>query len=181
MRLPVPPPRLVNAVNNLPRIPLPAIAPPWCKLSLFCPCPLDAGVQPAHAFPQIGIQEGHHYLTHEQEEQEACEKIAKIDRYYMQHFARFLERLQETPDADGRTLLYNSMIIYGSGIADANRHTHDNLPLILAGQGGGALQAGQYLQAGAVPMSNLYLSLLDRLGIEGVDRFGDSTGRLAGI
>jgi hypothetical protein len=132
-------------------------------------------------FPQIGVSEGHHSLTHEQEQEEVCQKIAKIDLWYMQKFARFLERLDNTPDAHGKSLLYNSMIVYGSGIADANRHSHDNLPFVLAGHGGGTLDAGRYVQADSVPMSNAFLSLLDRLGIEGEERFGDSTGRWDGM
>jgi hypothetical protein len=132
-------------------------------------------------FPQIGIAEGHHSLTHEQREEEAREKVAKIDRYYMEYFARFLKSLSERKDADGSSLLDNSMVVYGSGIADADRHTHSNLPVILAGGGRRALQPGQYLQSTSMPMSNLYLSLLDRLGIDGVESFGDSTGRLNGI
>jgi len=133
------------------------------------------------SFPDLGISEGHHYLTHEQEEEEACRKVGLIDRFYIARFARFLDRLRTTPDVDGRSLLENSILVYGSGIADANRHTHDNLPLVLAGQGGGTLQPGQFLDAGGVPMSNLFLSLADRLGCTGLERFGDSTGRLAGI
>ncbi len=73
------------------------------------------------------------------------------------------------------------MIVYGSGIADANRHTHDNLPLILAGSGGGSLNGGRFVDAGSQPMSNLFLSIADRMGVKNVDRFGDSTGRFADI
>ncbi|MCH8193735.1 MAG: hypothetical protein IIA65_06935 [Planctomycetes bacterium] len=89
-----------------------------------------------------------------------------------------LEKLEQTEDVDGRSILDNAMIVYGSGNADGNRHTHHTLPVILAGSGGGTLQSGRYLQIENVPMSNMYLSMLDRLGIQGVDKFGDSTGRL---
>lgn len=130
------------------------------------------------SFPDLGISEGHHYLTHEQDKEEPREKIARIDQFYMERFARFLDRLHSTRDLDGRSVLENSMILYGSGIADANAHTHTNLPMVLAGGGGGRLEPGQYLDAGGVPMSNLFLSVVDRLGIEGVESFGDSTGRL---
>ncbi|MEM9366055.1 MAG: DUF1552 domain-containing protein [Planctomycetota bacterium] len=133
------------------------------------------------AFPELGIQEGHHYLTHRQEQEYARERVARIDVFYMQRFARFLQRLADLKEPDGSSVLQNSMIVYGSGIADANRHTHDNLPVILAGQGGGQLQAGQFLQASAQPMSNLFLSLADKMGLRDLERFGDSTGRLAGI
>jgi hypothetical protein len=132
-------------------------------------------------FPEVGVSEGHHYLTHHQEEEAVCEKVAKIDLFYMRHFARFLDRLRSQKDVDGTSLLDNSMIVYGSGIADANRHTHDNLPVILAGGGGGSLQPGHYRRATGVPMTNLYLSLLDRLGINDVAQFGDSTGRFGDV
>ena len=130
------------------------------------------------AFPEIGIAEGHHFLTHHRNQQDMIDKVAEIDLFYTKQFARFLEKMAATKDADGRSLLDNSMIVYGSGNADANRHTHTNLPVILAGGGGGTLTPGRYLKAGGVPMSNLYLGMLDRLGVDGVARFGDSTGRL---
>lgn len=140
-----------------------------------------AGDGSNRAFPQIGIPEGHHYLTHQQHEEDKREKVAKIDRFYMEHFAAFLEKLNQTQDADGQSILHNSMIVYGSGIADGNRHTHDNLPIILAGAGGGTLQTGRFVKHRAQPTSNLFLSMLDRLGIEDVDQFGDSTGRLEDV
>jgi hypothetical protein len=73
------------------------------------------------------------------------------------------------------------MIVYGSGCSDGNRHTHDNLPLVVAGAGGGSLAAGRYLKCPSTPMSNLFLSLADRMGVTGVERHGDSTGRLTSI
>lgn len=132
-------------------------------------------------FSELGIREGHHYLTHNQEKQEVCEKVAQIDLFYMNRLAKFLSRLQSSQDAEGRSLLDQSMIVYGSGIADANRHTHDNLPLILAGGGGGSLRGGRLLEAGSQPMCNLFLSLADRMGVANVKRFGDSSGRLSGL
>ncbi len=109
------------------------------------------------------------------------DKIADIDLWYMRQFARFLEKMEATQDIDGKSLLSNSMIVYGSGNGDGNRHTHSNLPLILAGQGGGSLSSGRYVKHKSKPMANLFLSMLDRLGVEGVDRLGDSTGRVEGI
>jgi Protein of unknown function (DUF1552) len=132
-------------------------------------------------FPEIEIAEGHHYLTHHQGKQEMIEKVAEIDRFYVKHFARFLEKMELTKDVDGKSLLQNSMIVYGSGNADGNRHTHTNLPVILAGGGGGALTPGRFVKHGGVPMSNLLLSMADRLGVQGVERLGDSTGRVAAI
>jgi len=133
------------------------------------------------AFPEIGIAEGHHYLTHHRNKQEMIDKVAEIDLWYIRQFARFLEKMEQTMDVDGHSLLHNSMIVYGSGNADGNRHTHVNLPVILAGGGGGTLTPGRYAKFGSVPMSNMLLSMIDRLGVSGIERHGDSTGRLAGI
>ena len=140
-----------------------------------------AGDGTNYTFPQIGISEGHHYLTHNQHKVEEAEKVQRIDSYYMSHFARFLEKLDQTQDADGNTLLYNSMIVYAGGIADGNAHTHTNLPVILAGSGGGTLQSGRHAKVESSPMCNLFLSLIDRLGISDVESFGDSTGRIDSI
>jgi hypothetical protein len=128
-------------------------------------------------FPQIGVPEGHHYLTHNQRKEELAKKVARIDAYYMEQFAGFLTKLSTTPDTDGRSLLDNAMIVYGGAIADGNKHSHDNLPVILAGGGGGTLQPGRFVKVPDQPMSNLFVSLLNRMGVE-TDRFGDSTGRL---
>ena len=108
------------------------------------------------------------------------DKIADIDLWYMRQLARFLEKLEATKDMDGKSLLSNSMIVYGSGNGDGNRHTHSNLPLILAGGGGGSLSAGRYVKFKSKPMSNLFLSMLDRLGVDEVERLGDSTGASKG-
>jgi hypothetical protein len=132
-------------------------------------------------FPDIGVTEGHHNLSHHQNKKETLEKIAKIDLWYMQQFARFLEKLDDAKDVDGHSMLQNSMIVYGSGNGDGNRHNHNNLPFVLAGSGGGCLSSGRYLKVKAQPMGNLYLSLLDRMGVSGVERHGDSTGRFEGI
>jgi len=133
------------------------------------------------AFPEIDIAEGHHYLTHHQGKQEMIDKVATIDLWYVRQFGKFLEKMEQTKDVDGKSLLHNSMIVYGSGNGDGNRHTHVNLPVLLAGGGGGALTPGRFMKHGGVPMSNMLLSMADRLGIEGVERLGDSTGRASGI
>jgi hypothetical protein len=133
------------------------------------------------AFPEIGIAEGHHYLTHHRNQEGMIAKVAEIDLWYMTRFARFLNRLNESKDPDGRSVLENSMIVYGSGNADGNRHTHTNLPVLLAGGGGGTLTTGRQVAAGGIPMSNFLLSLADRMGAEGVERLGDSTGRAQGL
>jgi len=133
------------------------------------------------AFPELEIPEGHHFLTHHQGKQEMIGKVAEIDLWYMKQFAKFLDKLERTKDIDGKSLLHNSMIVYGSGNADGNRHTHVNLPVILAGGGGGTLTPGRVVKSGGVPMSNLLLSMADRMGATGVERLGDSTGRFEGI
>lgn len=129
-------------------------------------------------FPSLGIAEGHHYMTHNQRNPEYADKVAAIDRYYVQSWSRFLQRLSETEDVDGNSILHNSMIVFGGAIADGNRHTHENLPVVLAGRAGGAIPSGRHLQADKQPMSNLFVSMLNVFGVE-TDRFGDSTGHFS--
>ena len=132
-------------------------------------------------FPDINVTEGHHNLSHHRNKKEMMDKIADIDRWYVLQFARFLEKMDAVKDIDGKSLLHNSMIVYGSGNADGNRHTHSNLPVILAGSAGGSLAAGRHVKFKSQPMSNLYLTMLDRMGVADVPRLGDSTGRIQGI
>lgn len=128
-------------------------------------------------FPNLGIPEGHHWLTHSMRRDGNAEKVARIDQYYMERFARFLDKMENTVDVDGNSLLHNSMIVYGGAIADGNRHTHENLPVILAGSGGGAIETGRHYQARKQPMSNLFVSMLNLMGVP-VEAFGDSNGKL---
>ncbi len=130
---------------------------------------------------EIGIAEGHHDLSHHFNDAAKIEKISAIDRWYVEQFSRFLQKLKDTPDIDGQSLLDNSMVLYGSGNADGNKHTHSNLPLILAGAGGGTITPGRYRRCGSQPASNLFLSLADRMGVTGLERFGDSTARLGEV
>jgi hypothetical protein len=132
-------------------------------------------------FPEIGVTEGHHDLSHHQERAEWVKKVSEIDRWYATQFAKFLKKLEATKDVDGQSLLHNSMIVYGGGNADGNRHTHSNLPIVLAGAGGGSLTPGRFVKHNAKPASNLFLSLADRMGVKGLERFGDSTGRLSNV
>ena len=142
---------------------------------------LLAGDGANRAFPEIGIPEGHHYCSHHRNQPELMGKVAQIDLYYMRHFAKFLEKLRVMKDVDGNSILHNSMIVYGCGNSDGNRHTHDNLPVILAGGGGGSFSSGRYTSFSGKPMSNLLLTMAERAGVTGLERFGDSTGRLAGL
>lgn len=133
------------------------------------------------SLPEIGISEGHHDLSHHFNSEEKIQKLMEIDLWYATQFAKFLQKLQATKDVDGQSLLHNSMILFGAGNADSNRHTHTNLPLILAGGGGGALTTGRYVQHGSKPMTNLLLSLADKMGVQKLGSFGDSTGRLENV
>ncbi len=133
------------------------------------------------SFGEIGIFEGHHDLSHHEGKPERIKKVAEIDRWYVAQFAKFLQRMNELKDVDGKSLLYNSMIVYGGGNADGNAHTHTNLPIVLAGAGGGTLKTGRYVKHQSKPMCNLYLSMADRMGLRELPRFGDSTGQLSNV
>jgi hypothetical protein len=134
-----------------------------------------------HDFKEIGIPDGHHTISHHKNDAGLIEKVTQIDVWYAKQFAYFLEKMENTKDIDGHSMLHNSMIVYGGGNADGNRHTHVNLPVILAGGGGGKLNPGRYTQYESKPVSNLFLSMMDAMGVQGVERFGNSTGRLANV
>ena len=132
------------------------------------------------SFPFLDVAEGHHQLSHHKGDESMIEKIRRIDRFNVGRFARFVDRLASEPEGDG-TLLDNCMVVYGSAIGDGNRHNHDDLPILLAGGGGGTLDPGRHVSfESGTPLCNLYTSLLDRMDVP-VDRFGDSTGRLSGL
>jgi len=129
-------------------------------------------------YQEIGISDPHHPLTHHRNNPEWIEKIIRINTLHTGLFAYLLQRLKSTPEGDG-TLLDHSMLVYGSGLADGNSHTHEALPIVLAGRGDGSLQPGKHLTApNSTPVTNLYLSMLDRMGVQ-EERLGDSTGRLS--
>jgi len=128
-------------------------------------------------YREIGVSDGHHGLTHHRNNEEWIEQIRQINRYHCEQFAYFISRLDSLRDGDG-TVLENSMVVYGSGISDGNRHTHHELPVVLAGRAGGALRGGLHLRyAKETPMTNLYLSMLERAGLP-AESLGDSTGQL---
>ncbi len=133
------------------------------------------------SFSDIGVVEGHHDLSHHQNKEDRVAKVAEIDLWYTRRLANFLKRMKETEDVDGNSLLDNSMIVYGSGNADGNRHTHSDLPVVLAGGGGGTLRPGRYVKNTMGPMTNLYLGLAQRLGVEDLTSFGDSNDVLNSI
>jgi len=143
---------------------------------------LLAGDGSNRSFDEIGIPDGHHYCTHHGGKPDLIAKTCIIDKWYATQFAYFLDKLDKTKDVDGKSILDNSMIMYGCGNGDGNRHTHANLPILLAGGGGGSLNCGRYVKHSSVPLTNLYLSLIDRMGGAGrIDRFADSTGRLENV
>jgi hypothetical protein len=130
-------------------------------------------------FNDIGISSGHHDLSHHKNTPDIMAKVQLIDRWYVERLAAFLEKMQATQDVDGRSLLDHSMILYGSGNADGNHHTHVNLPVVVAGAGGGAFAPGRYGTAKAQPLTNLFLSMADAMGTERIESHGDSTGRFS--
>jgi hypothetical protein len=128
-------------------------------------------------YPFIDVPDGHHDLSHHGGNEEKQKKIREINHFHTTHLAYFLEKLKGTADGE-RSLLDQSMIMYGSGIGDGNAHNHDNLPILLAGSGGGTIASGRHVRyERETPLNNLFLSMLDRME-SGVDGLGDSTGRL---
>jgi hypothetical protein len=133
------------------------------------------------SFAEIGVPEGHHDLSHHFGNEEKMRKVAEIDQWYVKQLAGFFQKLDQTKDVDGKSLLHNSMIVYGSGNADGNRHSHTDLPIIFAGKGGGTLKTGRYVQYDKTPATNLYLSMANRMGLENMSQFGDSTEPISNV
>jgi len=132
------------------------------------------------SYTEVGVPEGHHELSHHGGDARKHEKISEINRFHIEQFAYFIERLKAIDEGHG-TILDNSMILYGSGISDGNRHNHDDLPVLLAGRGGGTVDSGRHIRYELeTPLTNLYVSLLDRMNVP-VEVVGDSTGRLDGL
>jgi len=127
-------------------------------------------------YPESGVSEAHHGLTHHRGDMEKIEKIRQINEFHLKQFAHLLNRLSTTADGDG-TLLDHSMIVYGSGISDGNRHLHHDLPTLVAGRMG-QITPGQHISyPPETPMTNLFLTMLDQMGAS-MEKVGDSTGRL---
>jgi Protein of unknown function (DUF1552) len=133
--------------------------------------------QSARPYPQVGVPEAHHPLSHHNDVPELIAHMSKINRYHTQLFSQYLAKLRATPDGDG-SLLDHMTILYGSGISNSTRHSGDNLPLLVLGGGAGRLKGGRHLiYTGKPPMANLLVTLMDKLDVP-VDRIGGSTGRL---
>jgi len=129
------------------------------------------------AYPELGIADLHHTLSHHQNNPATIDKLFQINVYHVKLFAYFLERLRSAPDGDG-SLLDHTIMLYGGGLANANIHQHDNLPILLAGGGRSQIKGGRHIRySERTPMTNLHLTVLDKLGIH-VEKFSDSTGRL---
>jgi hypothetical protein len=132
-------------------------------------------------YPWLGFTDGHHELSHHGRDEEKNRKLREIDRYHIAILGYMIEKMMAVEEADGSTLLDNSMVLYGSGISDGDRHDHINLPVVVVGKGGGTFRAGQYLKCRQdTPMSNLLLAMLQQAGMR-IDRFGDSTEPLPGL
>lgn len=133
--------------------------------------------QSARPYPQIGVPEAHHPLSHHNDVPELIAQMSKINRYHTQLFSQYLVKLRATPDGDG-SLLDHMTILYGSGISNSTKHSGDNLPLLVLGGGAGRLRGGQHLEYSDKPtMANLLVTLMDKLDVP-VERLGGSTGRL---
>jgi hypothetical protein len=128
-------------------------------------------------YRNIGISDGHHNMTHHQNDPEKIAKVTKINEVHVKMFAYLLDRLKATPDGEGN-LLDNSMILYGSSISDGNLHTHHDLPIVLAGGGGGQVRGNRHIvYPKDTPLNNLLVTMLEAANVP-IEKFGDSTGKL---
>ncbi len=133
--------------------------------------------QSARPYPQIGVPEAHHPLSHHNDVPALIAHMSKINRYHTELFARYLAKLRATPDGDG-SLLDHMTILYGSGISNSTRHSGDNLPVMVMGGGSGTLKGGRHLvYSGKPTMANLLVTLMDKMGAP-VEKIGGSTGKL---
>jgi len=134
----------------------------------------------SRAYPEIGIPDGHHPLTHHRNQAPLMEKVAQINTYHLRQFAGWVEKLKSIKEGDS-TLLDNSMIVYGAGLSDGNRHLHEDLPTLMVGRGGNYFKPGRHIvYRRETPMCNLFLTMMDRMGVR-TEHFGDSTGPIQGL
>ncbi len=127
-------------------------------------------------YPEIGVPDPHHPLTHHRNNKDWIEKVTQINTMHAELFADFVQKMKDTPDGDG-SLLDHSMIVYGSGLSDGNRHTHEDLPVLIVGRGGNFHRGTHIVYPKDTPMTNLFLTMLDRMGVES-EKLGDSTGQI---
>ncbi len=134
----------------------------------------------SRAYREIGISDGHHPLTHHRNQEELMEKVSQINTYHMKQFAGWVEKLKSIREGDS-SLLDNMMLVYGAGLSDGNRHLHEDLPTLIAGNAGGTIKTGRrVVYRRETPMCNLFLEMMDRMGVH-MEHFGDATGKLEGI
>jgi hypothetical protein len=132
------------------------------------------------SYRMVDVNSGHHELSHHRNEEDKVNSLKRIDRFLADEFGRFLKNLHATREGAG-SLLDNSMVMYGSGLSDGNRHQHDNLPIVLAGRAGGTIKTGRHIRmASETPLNNLFVSMLDRMQVK-IHSLGDSTGRLSAL
>lgn len=132
------------------------------------------------SYPSVGVNSGHHSLSHHRDDKRKIADLQKIDNFHVTQFAYFLKRLSETKDGNG-SLLDHSMIVLGSGLGDGNRHRHDELPIVVAGGASGTVKNGRHIRLkDETPLNNLFLSMFQRTGVK-ADSFGDSNGLLKEI
>src|SRR5262245_22548645 len=130
-----------------------------------------------HAYPEIGVPDSHHPLSHHQDEPAKLERLHKINEYHFQQFAHLVKKLSATPEGDGN-MLDHTLFLYGTGISDSNTHFHDDLPIALIGGKAAGIQGGRYIRyAKGTPLANLHLTILEKLGVS-MEKFGDSTGKV---
>jgi hypothetical protein len=126
------------------------------------------------SYPELGFSDPHHPITHHQNDPDRIEKVTKINTHHLEQFADFVRKAKAIPEGDG-SLLDHCMLVYGSSISDGNNHVHEDLPVLLVGRGGGSLKPGRHIVYPETPMTNLYLALLDKMGVH-TEKLGDSTG-----
>ena len=129
------------------------------------------------AYPEIGVSDSHHPLSHHQNEEAKLERLHKVNEYHFRQFAYLVDKLSKTKEGDG-SMLDHTLFLYGTGISDSNTHFHDDLPIALVGGKAAGISGGRYIRyAKGTPLANLHVTILDKLGVH-VDKFGDSTGML---
>jgi hypothetical protein len=131
----------------------------------------------AHAYPEIGVADSHHPLSHHQDEPAKLERLHKINEYHFQQFAHLVKKLSTMPEGDG-TMLDYTLFMYGTGISDSNTHFHDDLPIALVGGRAAGIKGGRYIRyPKGTPLSNMHVTLLEKLGVP-AEKFGNSTGKV---
>jgi hypothetical protein len=129
------------------------------------------------SYKMVGVNDGHHEMSHHQRNSEKLDALFKINKFHVEQLAYILDKMNSIKEGD-KTLLENSMVVYGAGICDGDRHNHDDLPILLAGNAGGKIKKGRHIEVPKnTPMTNLFLSMSDKLGMD-IEKIGDSTGKL---